>query len=374
MTTRKQWSMGYAVLGSLVLSGMIAERARAQTFPEDKAWQVLYCGKYRSFDPRRDTPLARGARDVVGDKKSPALYTTSDAEFMYFRMRVDQDPRRDGMWEPSGWAVELDHDLDRRTYETIAVADATQAPEQVLYLRNTRDDARYDVADPPEEVVSMYPIATHARAVVAEGMFASDFGGDPDYFVDWALPLADLRAEGLDPTRVISLVMGTSTDNQTIDADVACWDERVGSVHWWHASSRGIRADGGVVSDTDGDGLTDEEERQIGTNVSVVDSDGDGFSDADEVRAGSDPLDPNSTPGSRDTDGDGYSDAEEASADTNPLDPNSTPDGLEVRGGGGPAGCSAVGGNHGLGWWTAFFWVARRRRKLTRGQQAPSEA
>ena len=49
--------------------------------------------------------------------------------------------------------------------------------------------------------------------------------------------------------------------------------------------------------DDDNDGLTDLEETGIyGTNPFLVDSDGDGFSDFDEVNAGTDPLDPGSFP------------------------------------------------------------------------------
>lgn len=49
--------------------------------------------------------------------------------------------------------------------------------------------------------------------------------------------------------------------------------------------------------DTDGDGLSDWEEIFIyGTSPFLVDTDGDGFTDYEEVMAGSDPLDPESTP------------------------------------------------------------------------------
>ncbi len=54
--------------------------------------------------------------------------------------------------------------------------------------------------------------------------------------------------------------------------------------------------------DTDGDGLTDEEERQIGTNPSYADTDKDGLSDYQEVKVKkTNPLNP-------DTDGDGIKD------------------------------------------------------------------
>ena len=43
-------------------------------------------------------------------------------------------------------------------------------------------------------------------------------------------------------------------------------------------------------TDSDGDGLTDSEEIQLGTNTRKVDTDGDGFSDPDEISDGTDPL------------------------------------------------------------------------------------
>src|SRR4051794_24879513 len=51
------------------------------------------------------------------------------------------------------------------------------------------------------------------------------------------------------------------------------------------------------VGDADGDGLSDEEEADLGTDPADADSDGDGVSDGAEVDAGTDPLDPNDAPG-----------------------------------------------------------------------------
>lgn len=65
--------------------------------------------------------------------------------------------------------------------------------------------------------------------------------------------------------------------------------------------------------DSDGDGLTDEEEKTIGTNINIVDSDGDGLNDASEVnKFKTGPLKP-------DTDGDGYTDGEEVKNGYDPL-------------------------------------------------------
>lgn len=48
------------------------------------------------------------------------------------------------------------------------------------------------------------------------------------------------------------------------------------------------------VGDADGDGLSDDEEEDLGTDPDNADTDGDGINDGDEVDCGSDPTDPNS--------------------------------------------------------------------------------
>ncbi|MCK4553375.1 hypothetical protein KAU19_00220 [Candidatus Parcubacteria bacterium] len=64
--------------------------------------------------------------------------------------------------------------------------------------------------------------------------------------------------------------------------------------------------------DSDQDGLTDEEEKQLGTDPNSVDSDDDGLFDREEVEVyQTDPLNP-------DTDGDGFSDGDEVKDGYNP--------------------------------------------------------
>ena len=79
-----------------------------------------------------------------------------------------------------------------------------------------------------------------------------------------------------------------------------------------------------VVTDSDGDGLTDDEETALGTDPHNADTDGDGLSDGDEVHTyGTDPTDP-------DTDHDGLSDGDEVNTyGTDPTDPDTDGDGLD---------------------------------------------
>lgn len=67
-----------------------------------------------------------------------------------------------------------------------------------------------------------------------------------------------------------------------------------------------------VITDSDRDGLTDEEEGALGTNANEPDSDGDGLHDREEVKVyKTNPLNP-------DTDGDGFTDGQEVKGGYNP--------------------------------------------------------
>ena len=74
--------------------------------------------------------------------------------------------------------------------------------------------------------------------------------------------------------------------------------------------------------DTDGDGLSDTQEVEIGTDPTNPDTDADALSDGDEVlQRTTDPLNP-------DTDGDVLTDGDEVRRSTDPLNPDTDRDGL----------------------------------------------
>lgn len=71
-----------------------------------------------------------------------------------------------------------------------------------------------------------------------------------------------------------------------------------------------------VAVDSDGDGLTDEEEESFGSDPLLADSDGDGLDDLLEEQNGTDPN-------AVDSDDDGYTDFQEVDAGTDPADSSS---------------------------------------------------
>ncbi len=95
-----------------------------------------------------------------------------------------------------------------------------------------------------------------------------------------------------------------------------------------------------TLPDSDGDGLTDVEEQELGTDIFSADTDGDSLSDLVEVTVGSDPTaaeqhDDPLPEDFEDSDGDGLINLEEELLLTDPrrfdTDIDGIPDGLEVR-------------------------------------------
>jgi MYXO-CTERM domain-containing protein len=245
--------------------------AAAQVFPGDEDYTFLPCGRSVMNDRQRDESDAIDERDLVGQAVDvrAAGYRAVDDDFLYLRMRLDQDAAPEGTLEPFSWGVEFDLDDDRETYELLALVDGITG--NVLLYRNTATTTRDDPTDPADTPAAQsYNASTHMESTVASG---TSFGDDDDFFLSFALPFDDLVPLGLDrDTPVVAWVASSSVAN-ALDGDFACHDGAGGRPGF---------------SDVDSDRTVLDPD---------VDSDGDGASDADEVEGGSDPDDPDSRPG-----------------------------------------------------------------------------
>lgn len=333
----KRWPVGLGLTAFLAVMSARQVSAQAPQWPQDNRWKIIECRDEPAHDPRRDEPDASDHEDVVGNDEYPALYFHAAQGFWYFRVRVDGDPRANPTkFQSIAWNVEIDTDLRRNTYEMLAGLSGLGDDDQVYLRRNTETTLPNDPADVSEEELQTYDAQTHARSVRAEGnTFGSSFGGSDDYFVDWAIERSDLV--GVSNQREVSFVMGTSTQNDNLDLDIACHGGQ-GNKRWSEASSDRKTQDGEEAADTDGDGLSDQEENDLGTDPQESDSDGDGVDDGEEVQQGSDPTDP---------------------------DDGSLTGTVKLRGGGGIPGCS-TSSQAGAGtflWlmlWAGLLWLRRR--------------
>ncbi|MGD8584272.1 MAG: hypothetical protein PVJ75_02880 [Chloroflexota bacterium] len=141
----------------------------------------------------------------------------------------------------------------------------------------------------------------------------------------------DTDGDGLVNSREIEL--GTDPNNPDTDADTLSDGDEVLT---WTTDP--------LNSDTDGDGLLDGDEVRRGTDPLNADSDGDQLDDGDEVRRGTDPLNPDTdgetlldgdevllwstNPLAADTDNDRLTDAQEMTACPDRLNPDTDGDGI----------------------------------------------
>jgi hypothetical protein len=241
--------------------------ARAQSFPADDRWAPLPCGKSVMFDPRRDQSGAIDERDIVGDDLAPAGFHSADATFAYLRVRLDEDPAPKGVPRPFSWGFAIDLDGNRSTYELLVLVDGSA--KQVVVRRNsatTIPNSPNDPADDPP--ITTFPFSTHARSVAT----SSRYGGDPDYFLEVAVPWSTLEPLGLTRTKPLVIWAATSSVATGLDGDLACHD----------GASGAPQLSSGAPPPT--------------TLDPIVDTDGDGFPDANEVAAGTNPNDGASHP------------------------------------------------------------------------------
>ncbi|HEU5218636.1 MAG TPA: thrombospondin type 3 repeat-containing protein [Gemmatimonadales bacterium] len=288
--------------------------ARAQTFPADSDWTPLHCGGYVMTDPYRDESSAVDERDLVGNVDQPTGYRASDGQYLYLRVRLDQDPMPGGAARPFAWGLLLDRDGDLKTYEVQILASGVNGTVE-LY-QNTVTTLLDDPTDPPDEpALKTYQLSKNARSKAASG---SSFGGNTDYFLDFAIPWQDLGAVQLSLSTPVTAWAATSSNSNTLNGDFACWNDALGNP---------------TLSGTD-PGVTTLDPR--------VDSDGDGYTDQTEYFYGTDPR--------------------------NASDhPSGTPDAVVYAGGG---GCSSANGPAMLGLilvLAAWAAGARRRARLAPG-------
>jgi outer membrane protein OmpA-like peptidoglycan-associated protein/opacity protein-like surface antigen len=124
----------------------------------------------------------------------------------------------------------------------------------------------------------------------------------------------------------------TVSDHFSLDLHVAAnptFSDDINPLHddkndgYWTGGLTVIWRKGTLQNDDDGDGLSNEEERQLGTDPRNSDSDGDGLSDGKEVKSYK------TDPRKADTDGDGLNDGDEVNKyKTDPLKADTDGDGL----------------------------------------------
>jgi hypothetical protein len=182
----------------------------AQAFPSNVEWLAVTRAGTRVGDSPEDEP--RGELNVVGGGLYPAAYVARDDTFLFFRVRVAEDPNRSGgAAVTSAWGAALDMDLDAGRFEFLALAKDFDAPRGVVLLENSASSSAGDARDVAETELAAYSGRQYARVDVAP----SSVNGSSTYFVSWAI-----RAEELALSGPIRAAFGTSSSGDRLDADL----------------------------------------------------------------------------------------------------------------------------------------------------------
>jgi uncharacterized repeat protein (TIGR01451 family) len=193
--------------------------------------------KWTAFGCSDQVDGGAGAVDIVGDATHPAAYTAHDGSFLYFRYRLNGNPSGPGgfaqvawhalMQVPSGDPFQYQYDLWLLgKNDTIQIAKNT-APQDFQSTNSNLSEAvlytqGYDVTSASNPSVSN--TSPLARSLMVQDGSNFEFGGDPDYFLDFAFPIDALKKYGVigsvsDLDQSLFL-MATSTDVNNYNKNV----------------------------------------------------------------------------------------------------------------------------------------------------------
>ncbi len=188
-------TFGRTIIAALAFALALATSARAQAPDFDAvAWQALDCG---IGDPAGDETPA--PVDFVGDAAHLSAYYAYDTSFVYFRYRVNADPSGSGGFASYAWTALMQvpsGDPFQYQYE-LALNGKSDTVEVWANTHASDIDFSPLFNDPAEvqlftQAAMTLPLARHT--VANDG---SSFGGNADYFVDFAVPVSALVAKGV---------------------------------------------------------------------------------------------------------------------------------------------------------------------------------
>jgi len=194
-----------ACFGLVALVVLGATAAGAAGDPDFGAvrWAALDCAP--GGDPAGDE--SPSSADLVGDASHPAAYYAYDAKYLYFRYRLDSDPTSKGGFVENIWSalMQVPSGNPRQYQYEIAVNGksdslelwANTSAKDLSFSPNFNDGAEVRVFAQGVNAANGSTVnATPLVRAVPTGD-GSAFGGTPDYFLDFAMPINVLVANGV---------------------------------------------------------------------------------------------------------------------------------------------------------------------------------
>ncbi len=192
------------------------------SFPSNlSAWSPVILAGAVIGDPTGD--ISPAPTDIVGSAAFPASYFAYDGTNIYFRLRLNGDPRFKSGFQNFAWGVLIDTDGVPSTYEWVLAVNGNNnqldlIANTVKIPNNFNDQA--EGTDGSGRPNFSQPIVNFdiARASVAED--GSSFGGGSNYFLDFLIPASVLFANlGINANSRLRFLFFTSTNSNNYNKD-----------------------------------------------------------------------------------------------------------------------------------------------------------
>jgi hypothetical protein len=168
------------------------QRAVAITWPTSFN-AIGACGENEPFGDKTPSTL-----DLVGSAGANAAFIQLDSTYLYLRQRVATNPSHPSGFTSDNWVVLLQVATGNPFQYQYLIALDGVSEEVQLWRNDVASNISFNPIfnDPAESKIFSDTTANLARIVPA----GTSIGGNPNYFVDWAIPLSVLAANGIDPS------------------------------------------------------------------------------------------------------------------------------------------------------------------------------
>ncbi|MBW7474867.1 carboxypeptidase regulatory-like domain-containing protein [Paenibacillus oenotherae] len=149
-------------------------------------------------DPVKD--VSPDETDIVGSSQYPAVYYAYDGTNVYFRIRLNADPRAQSAFKNFIWGVLFDTDNNPSAYEWALIVNGKRSQINLIQNPNpgtnsfSGGSSKNDDLEDSQIAVSR-PIVNYDLARAKPTEDGSSFGGDADYFIDFFIDKTTLFSQ-----------------------------------------------------------------------------------------------------------------------------------------------------------------------------------
>lgn len=196
-------------------------------FPSNIQFVPIKVNGVPPSDPAGDVTPA--SVDIVGDAQFPPAYYAYDGQNVYFRIRLQGDPRSNNSFQNRIWGVLFDYQTPP-SYEFMMAVDGGRS--WITLVRNGNQSTSGDpLTDRPEGSDGngfpnfQRPINNFDLARAGVTNDGSTFGGTSNYFLDFFIDtgtfFSQLTINGINftPNSPVRMLFFTATTNQNFDKD-----------------------------------------------------------------------------------------------------------------------------------------------------------